>query len=518
VTDPWPADPADSIAPFILKANRHMKQCPPLLFGAALLVCAMAFGPVHAQQHRAVRLGNPSTRFAPPLTSPEQLRALFLDAKLQPDIESILRQAEWSGNPDDLRRAAATAPISEYKIPVGTRMPYMSARKNGYPVALMDVLWAGKEPIDAYAFVFISGGRRYRCITPKPCSNFFLEDMGPAIPGVSLLKTAPSEVSLCEPFEMSITVRNTSTVPLTRVRVVDVLPEGLRTMDNNTRLELDAGDLNPLEGMLFKVRVQAAAAGRYENRAQVSSAEGAAAEASAAVVVRAPALAIDCAAPAQAQVKRPVSVCLTVKNTGTVPEPRVTVLLPIPTGATLTSTTAGGTVSDGSVVWDLNSLAPDATQEVCATFLATEPAHLAFVPKAQGACAPAAETACATRVVGVAGILLEVVDLEDPVLTGDPVTYDIEVVNQGSLPLTNLKLVCTLPEQQDFVSAEGVTQARVSGRTVTMDPLPSIEPKATVTWRVVTKAIAAGDARFKTELSGDQFPTPVQEFEATQQY
>ena len=32
----------------------------------------------------------------------------------------------------------------EVSLPVGTRMPFMSSRKDGKPVALMDVLWDGR--------------------------------------------------------------------------------------------------------------------------------------------------------------------------------------------------------------------------------------------------------------------------------------------------------------------------------------------------------------------------------------
>ena len=58
-------------------------------------------------------------------------------------------------------------------------MPFMSSREAGKAICLRNVTWAGKEPIHAYAFTFASNGRLYRCITPKPCSNFFVVDLGP---------------------------------------------------------------------------------------------------------------------------------------------------------------------------------------------------------------------------------------------------------------------------------------------------------------------------------------------------
>jgi len=95
------------------------------LLGLVLALVGAAIAPATAQQHRAVRLGHPSTRFAPPLMQPEQLRELFANERLKDDVAEILRQAGWPGNVDDLRRAGATAPITEISLPVGTRMPYM---------------------------------------------------------------------------------------------------------------------------------------------------------------------------------------------------------------------------------------------------------------------------------------------------------------------------------------------------------------------------------------------------------
>ena len=71
-----------------------MKHQPLLHLSIGLLLLAAISLP--AQQHRAVRLGHPSTRFAPPLTQPEQLRALFADEKLKADVVQILRQEHSS--------------------------------------------------------------------------------------------------------------------------------------------------------------------------------------------------------------------------------------------------------------------------------------------------------------------------------------------------------------------------------------------------------------------------------------
>ena len=344
---------------------------------------------------------------------PDDLRARFRDEKLRPDIAEILRQWGWTGNLEDLHRAALTAEISEVQIPVGDTMPFMSSRENGKPICLRNVLWAGKEPVSAYAFNFTSNSRRYRCVTPKPCSNFFLEDLGP------------------------------------------------------------------------------------EPKA---------------------ALAIDCSAPEQVLVGRPIQICLTVRNTGNIAEPKATVTLPIPGDAMVTGTTDGGKVADGKVTWEIADLAPGGGKQVCAVLKRRQPGAMAFAPTASSASTAQVQSDCATTVAGVAAILLEVVDVEDPIEVGKEVNYVIKVTNQGSATGTNLRLICTLPASQEFVSGNGATAVQAQAGTITMEPLSTLAAKAVASWNVVVKAVAAEDVRFKVELSSDQFAQPIHEDESTQQY
>jgi len=488
--------------------------------GIALGLLLLLSGTVHARQHRATRLGHPATRFAPYIDTTEELRSRFRDPKLKPDFANILRQMNWPGDPEDMHRAAATAEVIEIKLPVGTVMPFMSSRENGRPVALREVVWAGDEPVGAYEFFFSSRGRRYRCVTPKPCSNFYVEDLGPEPPKIQVKKSAPAEASLCDPIEMTITVHNNGEVPVTQVHILDTFPAGLRLHDGRTSLDMDAGPLKPGEARELKFSLFASAAGTYVNEGRAVSAEGATATASATTVVRAPALAVDCAAPEFVLLGRPIEVCLTVRNTGDAPEAKPTITLPVPAGATLVSTTEGGVATGGLIQWELPVLAPGASQKVCAVFgPIPNPGSLAFAPSVRGSCAPPASSACTTAIRGVPGILLEVVDLVDPVEVNQEVTYVITATNQGSITGTNLRLLCLLPPAQEFVSATGATMvADAQDRSIRFAPLPSLGPKDVATWEVKIRAVQPADARFHTELTTDQFDRPIIEMESTHQY
>ena len=162
-----------------------------------------------AEEHRATHLGAPAHRFADPLVSEKDLRWRFGDEHLRPDFVTVLNQWGWQGRPTDLFNAAASSPVQEVSLPTGTVMPFMSSREGGRPICLRNVTWAGERPISAYAFEFNSNGRRYRCVTPKPCSNFFLEDLGPEPqPRLTLECAAPDRVPLGRTATVCLTVRN----------------------------------------------------------------------------------------------------------------------------------------------------------------------------------------------------------------------------------------------------------------------------------------------------------------------
>ena len=368
---------------------------------------------VPAQQHFATQLGNPATRFANPLQTPDDLRRMLTSEALRADVDFIARESGFQGDLDDLRRAATNSRILELKIPTKTLLPAMSTRKDGKAVLLREVLWMGKEPIDAYEFYFASKGRRYRVVTPKACANFWVEDYG--------------------------------------------------------------------KQML-------------------------------------PVLAMQCSAPAEVSLRRPAEVCLTITNSGDELEATTSVTLVVPVDAGFVSATGAGQSEPGRVVWTIRNLMPGTSSNVCAVFKPAQPGAVLFTATARGQVAPQTETRCETRIMGIPAILIEVVDLIDPIDIGENETYEIQVLNQGSAILTNLKVVCTLAEGQEFVSGSGPSQVTAEGSTVNLATVPALHPKDTAVWRVVVKVLKAGDVRFTADVSTDQFQPPILETESTRQY
>lgn len=334
---------------------------------------------------------------------------------------------------------------------------------------------------------------------------------------IELVKTMPADVIICDPIPVKLAVKNTGSSALTNVRVTDELPDGLAA-DGRRSVAFDAGSLRPGETKEFTFNATAARTGRFTNPAKATCAEGLTAEDSKAVTVHQPVLEISCTAPADRFAGRPIEVCYTVRNTGDAPAAGTMVEVSLPSGASFRGASPGGNQSGGKVAWDLGSLAPGASKEVCLNAVADSIGNVTFSGSAKGVCAKPVSTTCTTKISGIPAILLEVIDIEDPIEVGKTETYQIEVTNQGSATDTNIKVTCELEDAQEFVSGSGATAVTGSGRTITMAPLPSLAAKDKAVWRVVVKANRAANIRFKTSLISDQLTRPVEETESTNQY
>ncbi len=336
-------------------------------------------------------------------------------------------------------------------------------------------------------------------------------------PALELTKTGPAEVLQCDPITYTVTVRNAGDGTAENVKITDKLPNGLETDSGLKTVVVNVGDLGPGKAMKATYTVKAAKTGTFTNTAVASGEPNLSAEATHKVTVTNPVLQVEKTGPEMRYLGTRAEFTITVSNTGDGPARNTTLTDTVPAGLEFVSASSGGQMNGGQIVWNLGTLNPDQTKTVTATFMARQPGDFSNTATANAYCTTAADDA-SIRIEGIAAILLEVVDEADPIEVGANETYTITVTNQGSAVDTNIQIVCTLPAEQDYVSSTGPTQARAQGKTVTFAPLPALAPKAQAVFRVVVKANATGDVRFRTEMTSDQLTSPVMETESTHVY
>lgn len=336
-------------------------------------------------------------------------------------------------------------------------------------------------------------------------------------PALQLVKRMPPSAMICDEIPIRITVSNTGTGVARDVRVNDVLPDGLLTLDGRNAFEYLVGDLAAGQSREFSIGVRAARRGSFTNVARAAEAGGQPVEASASVTVRQPVLAVQKSGPATRFLGRPAVFEITVRNTGDAPANDTVLTDTLPSGLEFVSAEDGGALSGGRVQWNLGVIDPGAQRTVRVTMVPRSATRVENVATARAYCAEGTAS-FAMDARGVPAILLECVDDPDPIEVGQTVTYTITVTNQGTAPDRNTVVEVVVPAEQEFVQADGATRGDVQGRTIRFAPYPVLAPKQRIQYQVLTRGRATGDSRFRVTLTSDVIRTPVEETESTHIY
>jgi len=338
-------------------------------------------------------------------------------------------------------------------------------------------------------------------------------------PQLELMKTAPTEVLLCDPISVEFVVTNSGTGTAQNIKILDTLPAGLQTVNGQNEIVIDVGTLAAGQSQQFSSQLRATKTGIYVNKAMVSSASGMVAESIPTVTnVRQPQLRIVKTGPKRQYLGRPLAYEIMVSNEGDGPAKNIIIEETIPAGVGSIEATAGAKISGTKLVWELDTLAPNASRKVRVSYIPTTAGTLTNSATVTAYCAETVTASMSTSVAGIAAIHMEVIDLEDPIEVGSRTTYLITVTNQGSAPDTNIRIVCVLEDKIQYVSSAGATVGSIMGNTVSFAPLHSLAPKARATWRVVVRGVRPGDVRFRVTMSSDQLARPVEQTEATHLY
>ena len=337
-------------------------------------------------------------------------------------------------------------------------------------------------------------------------------------PRLEVTAESPAGVMLCEEIPITVTVRNPGSGVARDVNVTLQLSDGLVGANGQQTVTLSAGDLGIDQSREFRVSTRPQRKGTVSATATATAADQLRATDSTRTSVTAPVLRLTKTGPAMRYAGRPAEYTIRIANAGDAPAENTEVRDAIPAGMQLMDVSEGGVESGGGALWSLGTLAPGASKQLSIRLMARDPGTFTNTATASATCAEDVQATAKTRVAGIAAILLEVVDETDPLEVGGTGRYIIVATNQGSAPCTNLKIICGLEENLEYVSSSGATRGSIQNGGVHFAPLDVLEPKAKATWYVEVRAVKAGDVRFRARLQTDQLNRPVEETEATTLY
>ena len=334
-------------------------------------------------------------------------------------------------------------------------------------------------------------------------------------PALALVKTAPERVTICDNIPFQFTVTNKGTGTATNVKLTDTLADGLKA-DGKTAIELALGNLAPGQSVSRTVVVKADKTGTFKNKATaIADGDLKAESGETQTIVTQPVLAIEKTGPKNEYLGRSISYTIIVTNKGDAAAVETVVTDTIPTNVSDVKASDNGTVTAGRITWNLGTLAPAASRKLTVSFTPAAAGEFKNEARATAVCAQAVAASAGTQIAGIPAVLLEVIDVDDPIEVGKNETYIVTVTNQGTAADTNIKIKVFLEDTMEFVSAGGATRGAFADGAVTFEPLPSLAPKAKTTWRVVVKAVKAGDVRLRVTMNTDELERDVTETEAT---
>lgn len=334
-------------------------------------------------------------------------------------------------------------------------------------------------------------------------------------PALEIVKTAPQRVTICDNIPFQFTVTNKGTGTATNVRLTDTLPNGLKA-DGKTSIDLSLGNLAPGQSVSRTVVVKADKTGTYRNQATAVADGNLKAESGVTqTVVTQPVLTIEKTGSRNEWIGRTISYDIVVANKGDAPAVETVVTDTIPGNVTEVRASDNGQVAAGKVTWNLGTMAPGASRKLTVSYKPSGAGEFRNEARATAVCAQAVAASAATQIAGIPAVLLEVIDVDDPIEVGKNETYIITVTNQGSAPDTNIRMKVFLEDSMEYVSASGATRGAFADGAVTFEALPSLAPKAKAEWRVVVKAVKTGDVRLRVTMNTQELQREVMETEAT---
>ncbi|OYY93750.1 MAG: hypothetical protein B7Y41_09765 [Hydrogenophilales bacterium 28-61-23] len=335
-------------------------------------------------------------------------------------------------------------------------------------------------------------------------------------PELNLKTSAPAEVMRCDAIPLTYTVANTGTGVARNAAVTQVLPEGVSLKSGLDKMA--AGDLGAGASKEYQASVMAAKPGVYSFNPSAVAEPGMQANAVATTRVTEPALQVVKNATNAVLLGRNLAYDITVTNTGDAVARNLKLEETLPVASKVNSASDNGRVEAGGIVWNLADLAPKQSHTVKVDLQPGSVGNIDTSARATAYCAADASAQGKTAIIGIPAVLLEVVDLTDPVEVGKSTVYVITATNQGTATDINVRIVAELEKAMEFVSGDGATAMVNGGNRIEFAPLPKLEPGAKAEWRVTAKALSQSDHRFTVIMTSDVRQRPVMETEATTLY
>lgn len=338
-------------------------------------------------------------------------------------------------------------------------------------------------------------------------------------PALVIDHIGPQQVLIGETVSLAITLTNTGTGPATGVVIEEDVPAGL-THVAGRELEYEVGTLKPGETRRMELTLRAAQQGVVENIVQARGDGSLRAEHRARIEVIAPQLQVDVNGPKRRYLERQATYEVNLANPGTAVAKNVDLTAFLPRGMKFIAADSEGQYDPTrhAVHWSLEELPADKRGTVKLTTVPREPGEHVLRVESRGDRNLAASNEQLVVVEAAPELVFSVVDLSDPIEVGSETAYEVRIVNNGTKAASNVQLAVLFPAELQALRGDGPTRSAGDAQRIVFDPVPRLQPREEVAFKVTGRALRAGDIRVRVQLASDEEPNPVTKEESTRIY
>lgn len=338
-------------------------------------------------------------------------------------------------------------------------------------------------------------------------------------PVLVVKSTAPSKVMIGDQLNLTISISNSGSGVATGVILEERIPAGLQH-SAGAELEYEIGTLKPGESRQIQLPLLAVRPGAVSNMLVARGDGSLKVEDRLDLEIVSPQLNIAAEGPKRRYLEREATYTVAVSNPGTAAAKQIELVAYLPRGLKFVSANNAGHFEPASqsVHWLLEELPANDSDKVELVTLPIEPGDQKIRFQGRADKGLAVEREHAITVEGIAAVLFEVTDRNDPIEVGGETMYEIRVVNQGSKAATNVRINATLPPGLKAVAAEGPARHTIDAGRVAFESLANLAPKADTTYRIRVQGVQPGDQRVRVQLMTDEMQEPVTKEESTRVY
>ncbi|MEX0611421.1 MAG: hypothetical protein WD229_04820, partial [Pirellulales bacterium] len=287
------------------------------------------------------------------------------------------------------------------------------------------------------------------------------------MPQLAIRMTAPGKVMIGQEQRVKIELRNPGSGDATGVMLLENVPQNVRHAAGPA-LEFEIGTLRAGETRELELVLLAEKAGKTVNVLTARADGNLQVQQQMEFEVIAPELTVDLDGPERRYLERPATYEVRVENPGTAPAHDVKIITKLPKGMQFVRANNMGEydAATHAVYWSLAELPEGERGTVELVTMPIETGSQTLEVESRAGEGLSDQTQRQIVVDGLAAIMFEVRDLEDPIEVGSETGYEIRVVNQGTKEATNLQVAINLPPGMQLVSAEGETQHESRGGAI----------------------------------------------------